>query len=57
MHSGAGSSTPAVLLVSRILKGILLPRALLARRSGTLVVAYFISTGALSNGHKGMATK
>ncbi|MFT5175549.1 MAG: hypothetical protein ACI8W7_003740 [Gammaproteobacteria bacterium] len=41
MHSGTAS---AVLLVSRILKGILPPHALLARRIAPLVIAYFILT-------------
>ncbi|MFT5174705.1 MAG: hypothetical protein ACI8W7_002894 [Gammaproteobacteria bacterium] len=38
--------TPAI-HSGRILKGIFLPRALLAPRIGTLVVAYFIMTGIL----------
>jgi hypothetical protein len=37
----------------RILKGILSPRALLAQRCATLVVAYFISTAVLQGISKG----
>ena len=42
--SGTIAATPAALLVGRIQKSILPSRALLARRSGTLIVGYFIST-------------
>ena len=47
--SGTIPAAPAALLVGRIQHSILPPRALLARRSSTLVVAYFILTRALSD--------
>lgn len=45
--SVATLAMPAALLVSRIEHSILPPRALLARRFATLVVASFILTGVL----------